>query len=84
MTCRLHGLPQIGLRGNVFCDSYCTLNFKDCDPVQLVALRGDFDRFFQQEVELLSLFSQQLTGQSQTELDTFIPTALLIDFDHFR
>lgn len=83
LTCRLHGLPQIGMQGEVFCDGYCTLNFLDCDPLTVVGLRGDFDRIFQSEVELLSQFSQQLTGRSQTELDTFIPTALLIDFDQF-
>jgi len=83
LTCRLHGLPQIGMQGDVLCDSYCTLNFQNCDPLSLVELRADFDQFFQREVELLSQFSQQLTGRSQTELDTFIPTALLIDFDRF-
>lgn len=82
LTCRLHGLPQIDISSVVFCESYCTLNFVDCDPMELVALRGDFESFFQREVELLSQFSLQLTGRSQVELDTFIPTALLIDFDH--
>lgn len=83
LTCRLHGLPQIDLNGDVLCDSYCTLNFKGCDPLSLIELRGDFNRIFQREVALLSQFSFQLIGRNQAELDTFIPTALLIDFDHF-
>lgn len=83
LTCRLHGLPQIGMQGEVFCGGYCSLNFLDCNPLILAELRGHFDQIFQNEVALLSQFSQQLTGRSQTELDTFIPTALLIDFDHF-
>lgn len=84
LTCRLHGLPQVDLTTELFCDSYCTLNFVDCDPLELVALRGDFKYLFQREVELLSQFSVQLTGRSQVELDTFIPTALLIDFSCFK
>lgn len=82
LTCRLHGIPQVDISSEVFCDSYCTLNFVDCDPLELAELRGNFESFFQREVELLSRFSLQLTGRSQVELDTFIPTALLIDFDH--
>lgn len=82
LTCRLHGLPHIDISSEVFCDSCCTLNFVDCDPLELVELRGNFKHLFQREVELLSQFSLQLTGRSQVELDTFIPTALLIDFDH--
>ncbi|OQY21608.1 MAG: zinc/iron-chelating domain-containing protein [Desulfobacteraceae bacterium 4572_35.2] len=82
LTCRLHGIPLVDISSRVFCDSYCTLNFVDCDPLELIELRGEFERFFQREVELLSQFSLQLTGRSQVELDTFIPTAILIDFDH--
>lgn len=81
LTCRLHGIPHIDIGGELFSDSYCTLNFAHCDPLTLNEIRGNFRQLFQREVELLSQFSRQLTGRSQAELDTFIPTALLIDFD---
>lgn len=81
LTCRLHGIPHVDISSQVFSDSYCTLNFVAGDPIELIELRGKFKHFFQQEVELLSEFSLQLIGRSQVELDTFIPTALLIDFD---
>lgn len=81
LTCRLHGLPNIDVSGEIFSADYCSLNFVDCDPALLPALRGQFRQLFQQEVELLAQFSELLTGRCQTELDTFIPTALIIDFD---
>ncbi|MEA3464581.1 MAG: YkgJ family cysteine cluster protein [Thermodesulfobacteriota bacterium] len=80
LTCRLHGIPHIDIDGELFSDSYCSLNFTDVDPLTINELRSSFRQLFQREVELLSQFSLQLTGRSQTELDTFIPTALLIDF----
>ncbi len=87
LTCRLHGVPHVDISGEIFCDSYCTLNFVAVDPFTINELRAPFSQFFQQEVELLSRFSQQLFGRSHTELDTFIPLALLIDFtalDHIE
>ena len=80
LTCRLHGVPHVDIDGELFSESYCSLNFTDIDPLTLNELRGSFRQLFRREVELLSQFSLQLTGRSQTELDTFIPTALLIDF----
>ena len=80
MTCRLHGLPNIDLSGEVFSDAWCTLNFKGLDPLNMPELRWHFRKTFAEEFELLGRFSEALTGQRQLELDTFIPTALLIDF----
>jgi len=80
MTCRLHGLPNIDLSGESFSDDYCTLNFCDIDPLKIPELRWQFRDLFTQEFDLLGAFSERLSGQRRLELDTFIPTALLIDF----
>ena len=80
MTCRLHGLPNIDLSGEVFSDAWCTLNFKGIDPLGMPELRWRFRDTFAAEFELLGQFSEELIGRRQLELDTFIPTALLIDF----
>jgi Fe-S-cluster containining protein len=82
LTCRLHGISHVDFSGEIFSENYCTLNFVATDPLEMAELRGDFRQIFQREVELLSAFTHQLTGRSQTELDTFIPTALLMDFSH--
>lgn len=80
MTCRLHGLPNIDVSGESFSDDWCTLNFSGCDPRTLTELRFEFRRLFAAEVEFYRRFNRQLTGRELTELDTFIPTALFIDF----
>ena len=80
LTCRLHGIPQIDTSGELFSDTFCNLNFTNIDPLTITAIRGEFAQLFQREVDLLSQFSKHLTGHSQTQLDTFIPTSLLIDF----
>ncbi|MDY0189808.1 MAG: YkgJ family cysteine cluster protein [Desulfuromonas sp.] len=80
LTCRLHGLAQVDVSGEVFSDGWCTLNFTSRNPLAVPELRAPFREFFQREVQLLSRFSQQLLGRSHVELDTFIPLALLIDF----
>ncbi len=80
MTCRLHGLPNIDLSGEVFSEEYCTLNFTNSNPLEIKELRWHFRETFKQEFDLLGHFSEKLTGRRQLELDTFIPTALLIDF----
>lgn len=46
-------------------------------------LRGEFTKIFREEVRLFRHFSERLLGQEFRELDTFIPTALLIDFTRF-
>jgi Fe-S-cluster containining protein len=81
MTCRLHGLPLIDISGEVMHDEWCTENFRGANPLTLAeGLKGDFDRFFREEVKLDRELSQQLFGTIIYELDTVIPAALLIDF----
>jgi Fe-S-cluster containining protein len=80
MTCRLHGLPNIDLSGESFSDEWCTKNFLDVDPLALPELRWEFRRTFEEEIRLFRTFTARLLGAPVNELDTFIPTALLIDF----
>ncbi|MBW6508702.1 MAG: YkgJ family cysteine cluster protein [Desulfuromonadales bacterium] len=80
LTCRLHGLPNIDCSGESFSDDCCTLNFVDSNPLHRTELRYPFRDAFAREFDLLGLFARQLTGQHQLELDTFIPSGLLIDF----
>lgn len=83
MTCRLHGLPNIDLTGESFSDEWCTLNFVGENPLALPELRWSFRSCFEDEIGLFRQFSNQLLGAPVNELDTFIPTALLIDFTLF-
>lgn len=83
MTCRLHGLPLIDVSGEVMERDYCTMNFTGSDPLQLIDLRGEFNRILHQEVELGREFTSELLGKAVSELDTFIPAAVLIDFTSF-
>jgi len=83
MTCRLHGLPLIDLSGDVMHDEWCTLNFTGTDPLALEELRGEFRTLFREELLLFRECVRTLFGQSCNEIDTFIPTALLIDFRKF-
>lgn len=80
MTCRLHGLPNIDFSGEVFDDSYCSLNFSGIDPLRL-GVRGEFSMIFEQEMALLGQATAELFGRPLRELDTFIPLALLVDYD---
>lgn len=82
LTCRLHGLPQIDLDGDVFLDSHCTQH----DAAELNAdplLRRDLKSLYQREFALQQAFAANLCGVPLTELDTLIPAALLIDFETF-
>jgi len=81
MLCRLHGLPNIDLSGEDFSAGWCTLNFEGEDPLTLHGLRWEFRRAFEEECDLFARFTVHLSGTPLRELDTFIPTALLIDFD---
>lgn len=81
LTCRLHGLPNIDLTGESFSDEWCTLNFRDQDPLREPGLRFPFREAFRREFDLLADFAERQTGKRQLELDTFIACALLIDFD---
>lgn len=80
MTCRLHGLPLIDVSGEVMHDEWCSKNFPGSDPLLLEGLRADFDRILRAEVALDRLFTKELLGRVVYECDTFIPTAILIDF----
>ena len=80
MTCRLHGMPLVDVSGEVFFEEWCSLNFVGEDPLQREDLRWEFDRLFSDELQLFRKFTEQLLGIPVNELDTFIPTALLIDF----
>jgi Fe-S-cluster containining protein len=80
MTCRLHGIPFIDTSGEVMHDDWCTLNFIGEDPLQLTGLSAPFDALFRQEVALFRDFTEKFLGRRMSELDTFIPTAVLIDF----
>jgi Fe-S-cluster containining protein len=80
MTCRLHGLPNIDLSGESFSDEWCTKNFPGVDPLKLPELRWEFRSTFEEEILLFRKFTTRLLGAPVNELDTFIPTALLIDF----
>lgn len=83
MTCRLHGLPQIDLDGEIFLEEWCSRNFSGTNPLGIPALRADLRTLFAREFELLRAFSTRLCGLPSGELDTFIPLAALIDFAHF-
>jgi Fe-S-cluster containining protein len=83
LTCRLHGLPNIDLSGESFSDAWCTLNFVGSDPLPMQELRWEFRERFTEEIELFRRFSAKVIGEPVNELDTFIPPALLIDFDQF-
>lgn len=78
MTCRLYGLPAFDLDGSDFSSGICSRNRVDLDNPQL---RYPFRELFQRENELFRQFTEKLTGRAYRELDTFIPMAVLIDFD---
>jgi hypothetical protein len=51
--------------------------------VALEGLAAPFDAMFRQEVALFRNFTGELLKRRMSELDTFIPTALLIEFESF-
>lgn len=83
MTCRLHGIPLVDRSGEIMHDEWCTLNFVDLDPLAMPELRGEFNRIFEKEVALFRTFTDRLLGERISELDSFIPLALLQDFRGF-
>lgn len=80
MTCRLHGIPMVDVTGEVLFDEWCTLNFIDANPLRSEHLRFHFNEIFTQEQLLFREFTKNLFGKSFDELDTLIPTAVMIDF----
>lgn len=83
MTCRLHGIPHLDTDGTVLFDEWCSLNFVGTDPCTRDELRFHFTEIFTQEQLLFRELTRRLLGSPVNELDTVIPAALLIDFDHF-
>lgn len=80
LVCRLHGLPNIDSSGESFSDEWCSLNFTGSNPLELTKLRAPFRDLFGREFDLLGDFARRQLGLETLELDTFIPSALLIDF----
>ena len=80
IICRLHGLPNIDISGESFADTWCRLNFNDDNPLLRTDLRWGFRDNFAREINLFREFASSLLGFPVNELDTFIPTALFIDF----
>jgi len=76
-SCRLHGLPAIDLDGSDFSSALCTRN----GLPEGVDLRFPLRDLFLRENELFRRFSEKLTGSVYHELDTFIPLAVLVDYD---
>ncbi|SKA09027.1 Putative zinc-or iron-chelating domain-containing protein [Trichlorobacter thiogenes] len=84
MTCRLNGIPMVDTSGEILFDEWCSLNFIDVDPLKMQELRFHFNDLFTQEQLLFREFTQRLFGKRFNELDTVIPSAVLIDFNNFR
>jgi Fe-S-cluster containining protein len=83
MTCRLNGIPMVDTSGEVLFDEWCSLNFTSVDPLLIKELQFHFNDIFTQEQLLFREFTSLLLGTPFNELDTLIPAAVLIDFDHF-
>lgn len=83
MTCRLHGLPQIDMSGEIFLAEWCSRNFSGMNPLEMQELGYDFQQLFSAEFTLLRAFAKDLSGLDSSEFDTFIPLAVLIDFAGF-
>lgn len=77
LTCRLHGLPQVDVAGEIMDDAWCSLNFQLQDPLVLAGLRGDFINIFRKETTLLAEFNALVTGFPTAQFDTLIPAVLL-------
>jgi Fe-S-cluster containining protein len=81
MTCRLNGIPLIDTSGEGLFDEWCTLNFMDCDPMELLDIRHGFNELFLQELLLFRELTRRLFGKAVSELDTIIPAAVFLDDD---
>jgi len=78
LTCRLYGLSHVDLSGEVFLDEWCSHSLGDRDPLAMAGLRWEFRRTFAEEGRLLRAFAAQLGLPEIDDLDTCIPTALLL------
>lgn len=81
LTCRLHGLPNIDHSGEDFDGTICTLHKGSPFDLPEDLLKWRFREAFGEEIAIFRRFTKQLTGTSYSELDTFIPLALLADYD---
>lgn len=79
MTCRLHGIPNIDISGDLLSDEWCTLNFKDVDPFCEEKLRSNFKDIFAEELLLFRAMVKRLTGNHVNEIDTIIPAVATLD-----
>lgn len=84
MTCRLHGIPLVDVSGEVFHDEWCTKNFTGENPLAESELYWNFSTCFQTEITIFQQFTFELFNQYINELDTFIPLALLMDYEKFE
>lgn len=80
LTCRLHGLPNIDCCGEDFDGTVCTLHAVSPTSLPEPVLHWRFRDIFTQEILLFRSFTERLTGKAWSELDTFIPLALLADY----
>jgi Fe-S-cluster containining protein len=81
MTCRLHGLPNLDLSGEDFSADLCTRHAGDPLALPGETLRWPFRTAFTREFDLLRDLTRQLTGTPTCAADTFIPLALLADYE---
>lgn len=84
MTCRLNGIPLIDISGEEFFDEWCTLNFTEGDPAQLIGIRFGFSGLFARELLLFQELIHYLTGNVRNEVDMFIPAAIVMEEDEIR
>lgn len=82
LTCRLHGLPNIDCSGEDFEGTTCTLHKGSPLDLPEDILRWRFRDVFNEEIAIFRKFTEQLTGTAYSEIDTFIPLALLADYDN--
>jgi hypothetical protein len=81
MTCRLNGIPLIDFSGEELFDEWCTLNFIKKNPRKLRGLRFGFLELFAQELLLFHELTRSLAGAEVSELDLFIPAAIVLERD---
>jgi len=84
LTCRLYGLPHVDISGEVFLEDRCPNAPGDLDPLLAPDLRWDFRRAFTEEGRLLRKLAACLGLPADADLDTFIPTALLLDVEQLE
>ena len=81
MTCRLNGIPLIDTSGEDLSDEWCSLNFIDQDPREILDLRYSFRELFAQELLLFRGLTEKLLGKALNEVDMPIPAALRMDLE---